>query len=42
MITEDDDMNNLDPKFMSFGDNQSKNYDQPLDDSYNDDNLSSF
>jgi len=52
MINEDDDTNvldaadgNLDPKFMSFGEgeNPSKNFDeQPLDDSYNDDQLSSF
>ena len=40
MITEDD--GEVDPKFMSFGENQSRNYDQPLDDSYNDDQLSSF
>ena len=49
MITEDDDVNGLDaagdkldPKFMSFG-GKSKNIDDvQLDDSYNDDQLSSF
>ena len=33
---------NLDPKFMSFGENQSRNFDQPINDSYNEDHLSSF
>ena len=45
----DEDMNGLDaaadglnPKFMSFGENKHRDSEEPLNDSYNDDQLSSF